>query len=166
MLRTSRLMVVALSLSVSALLGCGGEAGEQEVAAGQTVAQEMAKPAQAVEPAAGQQMGGQQQVELPEGVTMEMVSQGKQLFAGAGLCNVCHGPEGKGVPGLGADLTDKEWVHSDGSFDGIAESIMVGVDASKSTTGTAMPAKGGSGITDEQVKAVAAYVYTLGKGGK
>ncbi len=79
---------------------------------------------------------------------------------------MCHGPEGKGVPNLGANLVDSEWVHSDGSLAGIAETIMKGVEASKSKTGTAMPAKGGSGITDEQVKAIAAYVYALSKGSK
>jgi mono/diheme cytochrome c family protein len=30
--------------------------------------------------------------------------------------------------------------------------------------GTAMPPKGGSGITDDQVRAVAAYVLTLAAG--
>lgn len=164
MYRTSGFAVAALSLSLSALLACGGsEAGQQEAAASQVEA------AQPIQVAQGHQMEGhemasqQQQAALPEGVTAEMVAQGKQLYGGAGLCNVCHGPDGEGVQGLGANLTDSEWVHSDGSVEGIAKSIMMGVDASKSSTGTAMPAKGGSGITDEQVKAVAAYVYTLSK---
>ncbi len=162
MFRTSRFAVVALSLGLSGLLACGGsETGQQQAAAGQTPA------AQPTQMAQGQEMAGQQQqAKLPEGVTQEMVAQGKTLFAGAGLCNVCHGPEGKGVPNLGANLVDSEWVHSDGSLAGIAETIMKGVEASKSKTGTAMPAKGGSGITDEQVKAIAAYVYALSKGSK
>ncbi len=178
MYRTSGFAVVALSLSLSALLACGGsETGQQEAAAGQTAAAQPTQMAEAQQMAQAQQMaeaqqmeghemGGQQQAALPEGVTPEMVAQGKQLYGGAGLCNVCHGPDGKGVPNLGSNLVDSEWVHSDGSPAGIAKTIMSGVDASKSTTGTAMPAKGGSGITDEQVKAVAAYVYTLGKGAK
>jgi mono/diheme cytochrome c family protein len=100
---------------------------------------------------------------LPEGVTMEMVNQGKEVYAGAGLCYVCHGAEGQGMPGLGANLTDEEWTHGDGSFDALVETVMNGVDSGASTTGTAMPAKGGSGISDEQVREVAAYVWTLSR---
>jgi mono/diheme cytochrome c family protein len=94
-----------------------------------------------------------------------MVNQGKEIFAGAGLCNVCHGADGTGMPGLGANLTDDQWLHSDGSYQGIIQTVTSGVEASSSSTGTAMPPKGGSGITDDQVKAVAAYVYTLGHKG-
>jgi mono/diheme cytochrome c family protein len=43
----------------------------------------------------------------------------------------------------------------------IVKQIMAGVAADKSTTGTVMPPKGGSGLTDVQVKAVAAYVWSL-----
>jgi mono/diheme cytochrome c family protein len=101
--------------------------------------------------------------EMPEGVTKEMIAQGKTVYAGAGICSSCHGPAGKGVPSLGADLTDAEWVHSDGSYDGIVKTIMEGVTAQASTSGVPMPAKGGTGISDDDVKAVAAYVWTLGK---
>jgi len=101
--------------------------------------------------------------ELPEGVTMAMVEEGKGLFGGAGICMSCHAPDGSGVPNLGADLTDDEWVHSDGSFEGILASVTNGVNADVSTSGIPMPAKGGSSITDDQVKAIAAYVWTLDK---
>ncbi len=40
---------------------------------------------------------------------------------------------------------------------------MKGVTAQKSSTGVPMPAKGGTSITDEQVKAVSAYVWSLSK---
>jgi mono/diheme cytochrome c family protein len=100
--------------------------------------------------------------ELPEGVTAEMVAEGNTLFHGAGICFTCHGQDAKGVAGLGVDLTDAEWLHSDGSYDAIVNQIMHGVTATESKTGVAMPPKGGSAITDEQVKAVAAYVYSLG----
>ena len=142
------LMAMGLALALTACAACsGGEGGSQEAASG----------AMAETPAAeaGQQM------ELPEGVTMEMVNQGKDVYAGAGLCYVCHGAEGQGMPGLGANLTDGEWVHGDGSYESLIATVMNGVDSGVSTTGTAMPAKGGSGITDEQVKQVAAYVWTL-----
>jgi len=100
---------------------------------------------------------------LPEGVTMAMVEDGRSLFTGRGICMTCHGPDGAGVPNLGGNLTDAAWIHSDGSYEGIVRTIMDGVTASASTVGTPMPPKGGSGISDDQVKAVAAYVWTLSK---
>nr|MDP2577472.1 hypothetical protein [Candidatus Palauibacterales bacterium] len=69
---------------------------------------------------------------------------------------------GKGMPGLGADLTDGEWVHIDGSYESMVTLITDGVSAEASTTGTPMSPRGGSSITDDQVRAVGAYVYTLG----
>ena len=98
---------------------------------------------------------------LPAGVTAEMIQSGAPLFTGAGLCAVCHGQNAEGMPGLGPDLTDGEWLHSDGSFEALAEQITSGIDASVSKSGLAMAPKGGSSITDEQVRAVAAYVWSL-----
>lgn len=103
--------------------------------------------------------------DLPEGVTEEMVADGQKLFAGQGLCQACHGPAAKGIPGLGANLTDKEWLHSDGSYQGILGSILKGVSADKSSTGSVMPPKGGSALSDKQVKAVAAYVWSVSRPG-
>ncbi len=155
MVGTRGVMVAGVVLGLVVMVACGGETGQQ-AASGE---------AAAAETPAAQQTAAQQQGEmkLPEGVTAEMVAQGKEIFGGAGLCNVCHGPNGGGVPGLGANLTDTDWLHSDGSYDGIVQTVMKGVDASASSAGTAMPPKGGSGITDDQVKAVAAYVFTLSK---
>ncbi|UCF39537.1 MAG: c-type cytochrome [Gemmatimonadota bacterium] len=99
--------------------------------------------------------------ERPEAVTPEAVSQGEGLFKGAGLCSACHGASAKGIPNLGANLTDDEWLHSDGSFDGILKSITEGISADKSSSGTVMPPKGGSALSDSQLKAVAAYVWSL-----
>ncbi len=99
----------------------------------------------------------------PEEVTPEAISQGESLFKGAGLCSACHGASAKGIPNLGADLTDDEWLHSDGSYEGILKSITDGVSADKSSSGTVMPPKGGSTLSEEQLKAVTAYVWSLSK---
>ena len=141
--RTNALVLMAIMA-----LGCGGEAGQDEAAA-----TEEAAPA-AVEAAAPEAAGA-------EGATEAMISEGQSLFAGAGLCTACHGANGSGIPNLGANLTDDEWLHGDGSLDGIYQTIMAGVTADKSTTGTVMPPKGGSALTDEQVRSVAAYVFSL-----
>ncbi len=103
----------------------------------------------------------QPMVAQEQGVTKQMIDAGKPLFSSRGLCNACHGPEGKGIPNLGADLTDDEWLHSDGSYEGILSTITEGVSPDKSSTGTVMPPKGGSSLSDEQLKAVAAYVWSL-----
>jgi len=100
---------------------------------------------------------------LPTGVTAAMVGEGQKLYAGAGICGACHGPDGKGVQGLGANLTDTTWLHSDGSYEAIVRQVLQGVTADKSTSGVAMPPKGGSQLTETQVRAVAAYVWTLGR---
>ena len=94
-------------------------------------------------------------------ITKAMIDEGASLFAGRGLCNACHGSGGKGIPNLGADLTDDEWLHSDGSYEGLLETIMQGVSPDESSTGTVMPPKGGSSLSDDQLKAVAAYVWSF-----
>lgn len=99
--------------------------------------------------------------QLPEGVTAEMVEQGEEIFGGAGICAACHGAGGIGL--IGPNLTDEEWLHGDGSFEFLVDLITKGVAAgeSKGSTPGMMPPKGGSSITEEQVRAVAAYVLTL-----
>lgn len=103
----------------------------------------------------------QEKVSLPSGVTEELIAQGAQVYKGPGICSSCHGPDGKGVPHLGSNLADAEWAHSDGSYEGILQSIRTGVGTDESTIGVAMPPKGGSRISDEQLSAVAAYVWSL-----
>jgi mono/diheme cytochrome c family protein len=96
---------------------------------------------------------------LPPGVTQDMINKGKKVFGGPGLCLACHGPDGKGT--IGPNLTDQEWLHVDGSYEQIAKLVLSGVDQAKSKTGQIMPPKGGSGINEADIRAVAAYVWTL-----
>ena len=146
--KSSAALLTALALGLAA---CGG-GGEQQQAEAAPATPAVAGPAAQPAMPAGQ---------LPAGVTQAMVDEGKTLFHGAGICYTCHGQNGVGVTGLGPNLSDATWLHSDGSYDAIVNQIMHGVTATESTTGVAMPAKGGSAISDDQVKAVAAYVYSL-----
>jgi cbb3-type cytochrome c oxidase subunit III len=98
---------------------------------------------------------------VPEGITKEAIDEGGKLFRGEGLCYACHGQQGKGMQGLGSDLADQEWLHSDGSVEGILETIVNGVSGDKSSVGVSMPAKGGSALNEEKLRAVAAYVWSL-----
>jgi mono/diheme cytochrome c family protein len=100
-----------------------------------------------------------QALKLPEGVTQAMIDQGKTIFGGDGLCLTCHGQDGGGTP-VGPNLTDTTWLHVDGSYDAIVNLINTGVPQPKEAM-VPMLAKGGSNISAEQVRAVAAYVWSL-----
>ena len=99
-------------------------------------------------------------VQLPAGVTPQMVTAGQQLFSG-GTCFACHGANGAGTPAAPA-LNDAEWLNIDGSFEAIAQTVTNGVPTPKQFPAP-MPAKGGTPLTDEQVRQVAAYVYALSR---
>lgn len=132
--------------SVALLAACGGGAPDAAPAA---------EPA-ATEPAAAPMM-----MDMPAGVTQEMIAEGKTIFESTGLCLTCHGVDAKGTT-LAPDLTDDVWLIISGrNYDEIVANIMNGVAQPKEHP-SPMPAKGGSSITDEQVRAVAAYVWSLG----
>ncbi len=97
--------------------------------------------------------------QAPAAVTPAEIAQGDSIFHGPGNCYACHGANAQGA--VGPNLTDAEWIHSDGSYDAIVKQVTTGVPQSESKSGIPMPPKGGSTITDDQVKAVAASVYSL-----
>jgi cbb3-type cytochrome c oxidase subunit III len=84
---------------------------------------------------------------------------GKAIFMGKGLCHVCHGADAKGTA-LAPNLTDGEWLHSDGSLENITKTIKTGVPAPKKHP-AAMAPMGGAQLTDAEVQAVARYVHAL-----
>lgn len=94
---------------------------------------------------------------LPAGVTQEMVDEGQKLYGTA--CVACHASGGAGSPAAPA-LNDGDWLHITGDYPEITNIITVGVGQPKQYPG-AMPARGGGNFTDEQVRAIAAYVYAL-----
>lgn len=96
---------------------------------------------------------------LPPGVTPAMVTQGKKIFTGKGLCVACHGDAGKG--GIAPSLRDSVWIHSKGSYEDIVAQVRNGVPAESSATKVVMPPRGGSSISDAELAAVAAYVWSL-----
>ena len=95
----------------------------------------------------------------PAGVTAAAIAKGDTIYHKAGLCYACHGSNAEGA--VGPNLTDAEWLHGDGSYDMIVATVTAGVPADKAKKGIPMPPKGGSSITEEEIKAVAAYVYSL-----
>ncbi|MEZ4666322.1 MAG: cytochrome c [Anaerolineae bacterium] len=90
-----------------------------------------------------------------------LVAQGQQLFT---LCSACHGPDAKGLPKLGKNLVESEFVHSLSD-----EELLTFVKTGRplwdalNTTGIDMPPKGGNpALTDDEIRAIIAYVRTLG----
>jgi mono/diheme cytochrome c family protein len=101
---------------------------------------------------------------LPPGVTAAMIDQGRQIFHGPGNCYTCHGADAKGTT-LAPDLTDKVYLNISGDdYNQYVTLINTGVPQPKQHPAP-MPPKGGSAITDDQVKAVAAYEWALSHGG-
>ena len=98
---------------------------------------------------------------LPEGVTVAMAREGQDIFHGEGVCVTCHLRQGVGGP-LAPDLTDDIWLNIDGEYESMVNIIMTGVPTPQEHPGQ-MLARAGTSITDDQVRAVAAYVYTLSR---
>ena len=92
-------------------------------------------------------------------VSPELIAQGDKIFHGAGNCYACHGSNAEGL--VGPNLTDAEWIHSKGTLDDIVAQVLHGVPKEESKSGIVMPPRGGGTISDDDVKAVAAYVYSL-----
>ena len=88
-----------------------------------------------------------------------LIAQGDAVYHGPGNCYACHGSKGEGL--VGPNLTDAEWIHSKGTLEEIEAQIIHGVSKEESKSGIPMPPKGGSTISDEDVKACAAYVHSL-----
>jgi glucose/arabinose dehydrogenase/mono/diheme cytochrome c family protein len=99
---------------------------------------------------------------VPEGATRQMVMLGERIYrgqVGGAACTGCHGEHGEGTP-LGPALTGKTWLWSDGSYAGIAKTIIEGVSQPKQYR-SPMPPMGGAQLTPDQVSALAAYVWAL-----
>jgi copper(I)-binding protein len=89
-------------------------------------------------------------------------AKGKELFT---ACSACHGPAGEGVPGLGKDMTQSEFI-GEKTDDELVEFIKAGRPASDSlnTTGVNMPPKGGNpALSDEDLYDIVAYMRSLQK---
>lgn len=136
------------AVTVLGALGCGG--GESQDAPDATAA---ATTAAAVNPATLD----------PETITRAELALGDSVFhglIGATSCQACHGPKGTGGPAA-PNLSDAAWLHNDGSYGAIYAQIESGVMAPKQFS-SMMPPFGGTPLTPERHRAVAAYVYSLG----
>ena len=116
---------------------------------------EISKPAPAAKPAPKPAGGAGP-------ASAQQVALGDSIFHGqvaGGTCTACHGQDAKGTV-IAPDLTDSQWLNGDGSYEFIVTTVTNGVPAPKQHPAP-MPPKGGATLTDDQVKAVSAYVYSL-----
>jgi len=80
-------------------------------------------------------------------------------------CASCHGPDAKGISGLGKDLTTSQFVkdQSDTELVAFVKQGRPGSDPAN-TTGVDMPPRGGNpALTDADLANIVAYVRTLNK---
>jgi len=100
----------------------------------------------------------------PASITPGMIALGDSIFhgkIGASSCQACHGVAGQN--GAAApSLVDAEWLHSDGSLEGIYKTVKSGVMAPKQFS-SVMPPYGGVMLTEDKTIAVAAYVYSISR---
>lgn len=139
--RKTGLPVVVITAMLS--IGCGG-GGEQ--------AQTQQKA-----PSTTGQAGATQAAGLQPGDA----TKGAQLFVT--YCSACHGPDAKGIKGLGRDLTHNEWVQalSDSEFLAYVNTGRA-VDDPRNLSGVPMPPKGGNpALKDQEIMDIIAHVRTL-----
>ena len=91
----------------------------------------------------------------------EDIAQGGEIFAS--ICSACHGPDAKGLPNLGKDLTISTYVK-----DNDDETLLVLLKEGRpsghelNTTGVDMPPKGGNpALSDEDLLTIVAYLRSI-----
>lgn len=89
-------------------------------------------------------------------MSADLLASGRQVFHGSGACASCHGADLGGGP-VAPNLRDTQWRNGSGRYQDILKVIRNGV------AGTAMAAYPG-GISDEEAKQVAAYVWSVSQG--
>jgi mono/diheme cytochrome c family protein len=141
-------------LAVVGMAACGGGDDTANDTAGDTVPSAPAPTTPA--PTGGAPTAGTP----PAGATPEMLAAGAQTFST--VCVACHGPDAKGTQ-LAPNLTDAEWINVDGTYDAIINLVKTGVPTPKQAPAP-MPPMGGASLDDAGVRAVAAYVWSLGGG--
>ncbi len=99
---------------------------------------------------------------LPDGVTADMVVAGEHIFNGQS-CIKCHGAGARGSQ-RAPDLTDSTWIHIDGSYSAIVALVTTGFTKSEMRDPKypfSMNPRGGVNLSNEQIRQVAAYVWSL-----
>lgn len=88
-------------------------------------------------------------------------ARGETLFGGT--CQVCHGPGGEGIEGLGKTLQDNEFIQARTDEEMVAFIVEGRLpDDPENTTGIAMPPRGANpSLTDADLLDIVAFLRTL-----
>jgi mono/diheme cytochrome c family protein len=98
---------------------------------------------------------------LPNGMTMETINRGSELFRGKGGCQTCHGQFGEGMPALGKSLASG-LAYTPANWQSIDSLIKAGLPQPLSRTPVAMPPRGvAQNLTNEETRLIAAYVWAI-----
>ncbi len=141
------------------ILGCGG--GEKPAAKDSAAAVPSATPTPG-----GGAVPGPAPGQPPTGATAAMVATGDSIFHGlvaGGQCQTCHGPDAKGTP-LAPSLLDGKWLTGNGTYEFIQSRVTTGMPQPTPPYSAPMLPMGGAQLSPEQIKAVAAYVYSISRG--
>ncbi|MFN8488686.1 MAG: cytochrome c [Caldilineaceae bacterium] len=148
-MRISKLLVLVLFLAALIVAACGGSD------------EPTATPAP---PAAAPAAGGDTKAAAPAAQAHKGdATKGQETFLTT--CVACHGPEGKGVKGLGKDMTISKFIASK-SDDELLAFVKTGrpINDPLNTTGVLMPPKGGNpALTDEELLNIIAFIRTINK---
>lgn len=96
----------------------------------------------------------------PPGVNDSSITRGRSLFHGSANCAACHGDEARGTD-EGPPLTGGLWLHGPGTYGWLVEQIKRGIPAHHTLSGKPMPMRGWANMPDEDVRAVAAYIWSI-----
>jgi len=103
---------------------------------------------------------------IPPARLAQMIETGSDRF-NEGTCVICHAVGGRGTLARAPNLTDEEWLHSEGDFEGILNTIMWGVKREEMKAVTPRPfqmnPKGAMTLSPQELLAVAAYAWSLSR---
>ena len=89
------------------------------------------------------------------------IQRGAAIFAGKGMCHVCHGPAGKGTP-LAPNLTDSVWLNIAQPTPASIDSLIRRGVAKPKQHPTPMPPMGGASLGEAEIRDVSLFVFSLG----
>ena len=139
MTNSKYIVAAVLLILLLAFAACGGSSGAEKQ-----------QPAPAPEQP-------EEVAQAPSGDT----EKGKESFVKT--CSACHGPEGKGIEGLGKDMTGSEFI-AGLSDEELVTFLKVGRTTSDplNTTGVDMPPKGGNpALSEEDLYDIVAYMRII-----
>ena len=101
---------------------------------------------------------------IPPAQISAMIRAGSETY-NDGSCIFCHAAGGRGTGARAPDLSDIEWLHSEGDLSGIGQTIFWGVKKedmkAMKPRPRAMNPRGGMNITFPEMFALSVYVWSL-----